>query len=234
MKRKLLALVCALALLVAISVPASAACPWQGGPQSAGTVLQTDLNYQSSESRNLYSYLLSLFFNYLQGTVRTTAANDAAQAQEETENTGFTVPPSQPVQKQAEQKSLNDSGCSRQAQEVLELVNEYRAQYGLAALTLDDTLCTVAQVKAQDLHDNHYFSHQSPTYGSPYDLMADYGVTYRSAGENIAMGYASAQAVMSAWINSSSHRENLLNASYTMLGVGYVADGGYYVQEFTG
>jgi uncharacterized YkwD family protein len=115
---------------------------------------------------------------------------------------------------------------------ILSLVNAERAKYGLSALTLDASLSKVAQAKAQDLHDNHYFAHESPTYGTPFEMMRAFGISYRSAGENIAMGYSSAQAVMTGWMNSEGHRANILNASYTTLGVGYVADGNYWVQMF--
>ena len=114
------------------------------------------------------------------------------------------------------------------------LVNAERAKYGLAALTLDETLCGYARVKSQDMHDQGYFSHTSPTYGSPFDMMRAFGVSYRTAGENIAMGYATPAAVVEAWMNSEGHRANILSANYTMLGVGYVADGGYWTQWFIG
>ena len=105
---------------------------------------------------------------------------------------------------------------------------------GLAALTLDETLCGYARVKSQDMHDQGYFSHTSPTYGSPFDMMRAFGVSYRTAGENIAMGYATPAAVVEAWMNSEGHRANILSANYTTLGVGYVADGGYWTQWFIG
>ena len=136
-------------------------------------------------------------------------------------------PPAQPT-------VFTPSGSfSTQAQEVLEQVNAYRAQYRLPPMQLDETLCTVAQVKAEDMHDEGYFSHESPTYGSPFDLMHLYGVDYTGAAENIAYGYSTVQEVMAAWMNSEGHRENILNAAFTRLGVGYVADGNYWVQEFT-
>ena len=81
---------------------------------------------------------------------------------------------------------------------------------------------------------NNYFSHQSPTYGSPFDMMKSMGITYRHAGENIAMGYASAEAVVKAWMNSEGHRKNILSANFTTLGVGYVASGNYWTQWFIG
>ena len=117
---------------------------------------------------------------------------------------------------------------------VLTLVNDIRAQYGLSPLTLDAELCRYARVKSQDMHDAGYFSHESPTYGSPFDMMRSFGLSYAYAGENIAKGYGSAEAVVNAWMNSSRHRANILSASYTELGVGYVADGGYWTQWFVG
>ena len=105
---------------------------------------------------------------------------------------------------------------------------------GLSSLTLDETLCGYARVKSQDMHDQGYFSHTSPTYGSPFDMMRAFGVSYRTAGENIAMGYATPAAVVEAWMNSEGHRANILSANYTTLGVGYVADGGYWTQWFIG
>lgn len=119
-------------------------------------------------------------------------------------------------------------------QQVVNLVNAERAKQGLGALTFNAQLAEVAQAKAQDMHDKGYFSHTSPTYGSPFDMMKTFGITYRSAGENIAMGYTTPQAVMNAWMNSAGHRANIMNASYTQIGVGFVANGNYWVQEFIG
>lgn len=119
-------------------------------------------------------------------------------------------------------------------EKVVELVNEQRALNGLSPLKLSSKLSDVARLKSQDMHDNKYFSHTSPTYGSPFDMMKTFGISYRSAGENIAMGYSSPESVMDGWMNSPGHRANILNASYTTIGVGYVADGHYWTQEFIG
>lgn len=119
-------------------------------------------------------------------------------------------------------------------QEVVTLVNAERAKYGLSALTLDAALCGYARVKSQDMHDQGYFSHTSPSYGSPFDMMRSFGVSYQYAGENVAMGYSSPAAVVNAWMNSEGHRANILSANYTSIGVGYVADGGYWTQWFIG
>ena len=129
-----------------------------------------------------------------------------------------------------------DDGASVLAyeQEVVTLVNAERAKYGLSALTLDETLCGYARVKSQDMHDQGYFSHTSPRYGSPFDMMRSFGVSYQYAGENIAMGYSSPADVVTAWMNSEGHRANILFENYTSIGVGYVADGGYWTQWFIG
>ena len=88
--------------------------------------------------------------------------------------------------------------------------------------------------KSQDMHDKNYFSHTSPTYGSPFEMMKQFGIQYRTAGENIAKGQRSAQEVVNAWMNSAGHRANILNKNFTHIGVGYVADGNYWTQMFIG
>ena len=125
-----------------------------------------------------------------------------------------------------------DTVVSNYEQEVVRLVNEIRAKNGLGSLTYDWELSRVARYKSQDMKDKKYFSHTSPTYGSPYQMMQQFGITYRTAGENIAKGYASPQAVVNAWMNSPGHRANILNTSYTRIGVGYVASGNYWTQMF--
>lgn len=117
-------------------------------------------------------------------------------------------------------------------QEVLKLVNQERAKYGLAALKYDWELARVAEHKSEDMRSKGYFSHTSPTYGSPFDMMKSYGITYRAAGENIAKGQTSAGQVMNAWMNSSGHRANILSSNYTHIGVGYVSDGHIWTQMF--
>ena len=118
--------------------------------------------------------------------------------------------------------------------EVVRLVNEIRVQNGLKELTYNWELSRVARYKSQDMKDNRYFSHTSPVYGTPFQMMKDFGITYRSAGENIARGQTSPQAVVNAWMNSSGHRANILSTSFTQIGVGYVADGNYWTQMFIG
>ncbi|MGE7694316.1 SafA/ExsA family spore coat assembly protein [Lysinibacillus sp. NPDC094177] len=117
-------------------------------------------------------------------------------------------------------------------QEVVKLVNAERAKAGLPALKEDWELSRVAKYKSQDMHDKKYFDHTSPTYGTPFTMMKNFGITYKSAGENIAMGQRSAEEVVKAWMNSEGHRANILNKNYTYIGVGYVKDGNYWTQMF--
>ena len=116
--------------------------------------------------------------------------------------------------------------------EVVRLVNEIRVSNGLRPLTQDWQLSRVARYKSQDMRDLGYFSHTSPTYGSPFEMMRSFGITYRTAGENIAKGYSTPKAVVDAWMNSPGHRANILNSAYTHIGVGYVASGNYWTQMF--
>ena len=118
--------------------------------------------------------------------------------------------------------------------EVIRLVNEIRVQNGLNPLTADWELSRVARYKSQDMKDNSYFSHNSPTYGSPFDMIKNFGISYRRAAENIARGQKTPQAVVNGWMNSSGHRANILNPSYIKIGVGYVAGGNYWTQMFIG
>ena len=118
--------------------------------------------------------------------------------------------------------------------EVIRLVNEQRAKNGLKALTANWELSRVARYKSQDMAVNRYFSHTSPTYGTPFQMIKAFGLTYRTAGENIAYGQRTPQTVVNAWMNSSGHRANILSASYTQIGVGYVPNGHYWTQMFIG
>ena len=118
--------------------------------------------------------------------------------------------------------------------EVIRLVNEIRVQNGLKPLTANWELSRVARYKSQDMRDQGYFSHTSPTYGAPFQMIKSFGLSLRTVGENIAKGYTTPQAVVNGWMNSSGHRANILNASYTQIGVGYVGQGHYWTQMFIG
>lgn len=127
-----------------------------------------------------------------------------------------------------------DASVTAYEKEVIRLVNNIRTENGLKPLQENWELSRVARYKSQDMADNRYFSHTSPTYGSPFQMIKAFGLSYRFAGENIAYGQRTPQEVVNAWMNSSGHRANILHASYTQIGVGYVASGRYWTQMFIG
>lgn len=129
---------------------------------------------------------------------------------------------------------LLDANTTNIEQQVVNLVNQQRAKNGLASLTLNWQVSRVARYKSQDMCDKNYFSHQSPTYGSPFDMLKQFNINYTVAGENIAKGQKTAQAVMNSWMNSQGHRENILNKNFTQIGVGYYNKNGttYWTQMF--
>ncbi|MDG4657477.1 CAP domain-containing protein [Ectobacillus antri] len=116
--------------------------------------------------------------------------------------------------------------------QVVELTNIERRKVGLADLKMDTALSKVAGAKAVDMETKGYFSHTSPTYGSPFDMMRSFGISYRSAGENIAKGQRTAQQVVTDWMNSPGHRANIMNQSYTHIGVGHTSSTNCWVQMF--
>lgn len=122
-----------------------------------------------------------------------------------------------------------------QAEAILKLVNQERSKAGVSPLKLSEKLTNVANIKAKDMADKNYFSHTSPTYGSPFDMLKKFGISFSYAGENIAAGQKTAEEVMDSWMNSSGHRQNILNKNYTQLGVGFKRGGQYgteWVQLF--
>ena len=133
-------------------------------------------------------------------------------------------------------KTTQSSQMNSDELEVFNLINKERTNQGLQALKNDNEVQRVARIKAQDMVNNGYFSHQSPTYGSPFDMLKSFGISYRSAGENIA-GNSSNSGAVTAWMNSSGHRANILNSSYNYTGIGVVSSAKYgkmYVQMFIG
>lgn len=120
--------------------------------------------------------------------------------------------------------------------EVFYLINEQRIAAGLVALQVDSELQNVAKIKAQDMVDNNYFSHTSPIYGSPFDMIKSFKISYKTAGENIA-GNSKNSGAVNAWMNSEGHKANILNSSYNYTGIGVVNSPKYgkiYVQMFIG
>ncbi|PDY25498.1 serine protease [Bacillus cereus] len=152
------------------------------------------------------------------------------EAQKPAENNNTQKPAEQ---KPAEQKPAEEAkSLSEFEQRVVELTNAERTKQGLPALQIDTELSKVARIKSEDMQKNNYFDHNSPTYGSPFDMMKKFGISYKSAGENIAQGQRTPEEVVQAWMNSAGHRANILNSGFTHIGVGYVESGNYWTQQF--
>lgn len=115
-------------------------------------------------------------------------------------------------------------------QKVVDLTNQFRQLNGLPIFTVNGQLSRVARLKSEDMRDRDYAEHHSPTYGSPFEMILAYGISYKAAAENVAGGQATPEEAVCAWINESSHRANLLDAQYREIGVGYAQGGtfGYY------
>ena len=158
-----------------------------------------------------------------------TPSNPSTTPQQKPEST-----PSKPSTTPDQKPSTDFSSYQQQ---VLDLVNAERTKRGISALTLDSNLSSVATKKSQDMVNKNYFDHTSPTYGSPFDMMKQFGISYRTAGENIAKGQKTPQEVVTAWMNSEGHRKNILNPNFTNLGVGIAKDSKgttYWTQMFIG
>jgi uncharacterized YkwD family protein len=145
--------------------------------------------------------------------------------------------PAASKQPEAEGKQTTEAASGTLSQferQVVELTNQERAKNGLPALKIDTELSKVAREKSNDMKAKNYFSHTSPTYGSPFDMMKQFGIDYRAAGENIAMGQRTPEEVVKAWMNSEGHRKNILSSNFTHIGVGHNANGNYWTQMFIG
>jgi len=155
--------------------------------------------------------------------------------QPETKPEQPTTPPGQviePEQPSQPDNNVDDADVAAIEKQVVELTNKERANQGLPALAMDQPLMAAAREKSQDMKDHNYFSHTSPTFGSPFDRLKALGISYKSAGENIAKGQTSAAQVVQAWMNSEGHRANILNPEFTHIGVGYVKSGNIWTQQF--
>ncbi|XID92866.1 CAP domain-containing protein [Paenibacillaceae bacterium WGS1546] len=139
--------------------------------------------------------------------------------------------PTQPSQPGTGNNGGSETSTSAYASQVVDIVNQERAKAGLSPLQASNpTLTKMALDKAKDMYHNNYFDHNSPTYGSPFDMMKQYGINYRYAGENIAKGQRTPQEVMNAWMNSPGHKKNILSPNFTTIGVAYY--NGVWVQAF--
>lgn len=127
---------------------------------------------------------------------------------------------------------INRANSISMQQEMLGYINTERDKANVPALKLDAKLSEGAYIKSKDMAQNNYFSHTSPTYGSPFDLMKSLGITYRTAGENIAK-HTSVKGAHDAFMNSPGHRANILNTSFKNIGLGFYISGNYlYVTQW--
>lgn len=244
-KRFRLAAVTAVTLVstLALSAPASAA---------------SCLTLGNTTVRPTYSYVLKVTWSQLFGrNVQTTTQQTSKTPTQQTTKTPAqqtTKTPAQqttktPAQQQTQTPTQQQTstpaqtntqtsaaGLTAAEQQMLDLVNAERTKNGLQPLQADMELTKLARMKSQDMINRGYFDHNSPTYGSPFDMMKQYGVTYKTAGENLA-GNRSVQAAHTALMNSAGHRANILNSSFTHIGIGIVEGGSYgmmFTQMFVG
>ena len=120
------------------------------------------------------------------------------------------------------------ASLSVQEQTAGNLLNSDRARYGLAPLVIDPELCRIARIKSQDMLNNQYFAHTSPTYGDVRSMLRQFGYAYTAAGENIAH-HATVEKAQAAFLSSPGHRRNIMSGTYTKVGMGAAIDAQGYV-----
>ena len=144
------------------------------------------------------------------------------------------VPTVQPTQKPSatQAPSTGDDyttqSVSAQEQKMANLLNQDRKNNGLGALPLDAELCRIARIKSADMRDNHYFAHESPTYGRVGEMLRRFGYRFSAAGENIAH-HANVDKAQAAFMSSQGHRANILSKTWTKMGIGIVTDANGYI-----
>lgn len=213
-------------------VPAAAATPsyatqysWSGAKYSnSNSQTGNSYNNVSKANYNYSNYNYTSYYGYKPAQTTTVAKQKATTTTAASKTTTTTTKPA------------SATSTTAKEQQMVNLVNQERTSRGIAALTVDAQLVKVARMKSQDMINNNYFGHQSPKYGSPFDLMKSQGITYRYAGENLA-GADTVQRAHTNLMNSAGHRANILNPNFTKIGVGVVQGGPYGLmisQEFTG
>ncbi|KAF0995444.1 CAP domain-containing protein [Geobacillus sp. TFV-3] len=243
MNKKTLATIVASVTLVGASFAAT------GKTEAAGTTCPTANVYQVKyTSTNIQDFekWLQQYFPFVSFQAAKPAAQQPAVKQPATAKPQAPTTVKQPATKpaantQAPAKTTatppktttqQTTGLNAYEQQVVELTNKERAKYGLPPLQVDLALSKVAREKSRDMAVNHYFSHNSPTYGSPFEMMKKFGISYTAAGENIAKGQRTPQEVVNAWMNSEGHRANILNKNFTHIGVGFEENGYIWTQQF--
>ena len=115
--------------------------------------------------------------------------------------------------------NISESEIDDKVNELLNLINNEREKNGLIKLQVLPRLQEIAMIKAEDMVKNNYFSHESPNYGNPFDMMKNFGITYKTAGENIA-GNSSIEGAFNSWLSSENHKQNILSTAYNYIGIG--------------
>lgn len=136
-----------------------------------------------------------------------------------------------PSKKQSN-SNTNSSTLSAFETKVVELTNVERSKAGLKPFKISNELSKVSRIKSQDMTNKNYFDHNSPTYGSPFDMMKKFGISYKTAAENIAKGQKTPEEVVKAWMNSAGHRANILNSNLDQIGVGFDSRSNAWTQMF--
>ena len=251
MKNRFVKITLILTMLLIMAVPTQAFAAEKTCNLNPTTLLNTNIStLYSHHSTTSINQLMNQLSQYSGGKIDSSQFQNllkqfnsgkvttAPSAPAKSTTPAATATPAAPAAPSTPAKTTTPSGSATlndYEQQVVTLVNKERAAAGLSALTVNSTLANVAETKAADLRDENYFDHQSPKYGSPFDMMHSFGITYSYAGENIAKGQRTPDEVMNGWMNSPGHKANILNANYTQIGVGYVTDSsgtGYWVQEF--
>jgi uncharacterized protein YkwD len=121
-------------------------------------------------------------------------------------------------------RTFGDKEKTALEDEVIKLINAEREKQGLKLLKRNDALAETARMKAEDMADNDYYDHKSPTYGSPSKMVKDYAKDVAYGGENIASGQKTANEVFKDWQNSPAHNALMMNKSVNCIGIGVAVD----------
>lgn len=213
----------ALIMCLVISLLAVGIVPALGYTKYYSTKYSTNQQYY----RNNGSYSTKYYYYYR--NIPSTKPTQPAQPPQPTQPTQ-PAQPSKPAQP-APTNPAPSTGLTSDEAKMVNLVNQARVGQGVKALSVNSQLVTLARRKSQDMVDKNYFSHTSPTYGSPFEMMKNAGVKYSTAGENIA-GAATVDSAHQSLMNSPGHRANILNSSFTEIGIGIVS-GSQYGKIFT-
>ncbi len=199
--------------------------------------VQNSNNQQTNTSSSLKAKLEEFIKSYTGSSAKSTCNKTSASKPAASKPTTSKPTASKPSTSKPSSSPATNGDYSAFQKKVVDLVNAERAKAGLKPLKMNTQLSKTATLKSQDMAKNNYFDHNSPTYGSPFDMMKKYGISYRTAGENIAMGQTTPEQVMKGWMNSPGHRANILKASFTQIGVGVAKNSAgrlYWTQQFIG